>query len=235
MNIIGIVFAIFVSTSVQAQFQTEDSASVNLTGGNTDLKTYNFASQNSYQYHQNLLALSGGYNYGESEKVRIVENWNVGLRYDFSLTSDLSVFFGEMAESDRYSGLKRRYNTDIGMKVALSKSEAHHVLTELGYRYSVEKNTVSTVAKKKYSKGRVYLEGHKSFKSDLSGKLWIEYLPNFSESKDYQINFEPSIIVTLTSIFSMKTAYLWKYDNFPVPGKGMHDYHYTLSLIAKFK
>ena len=132
MNIIGIVFAIFVSTSVQAQFQTEDSASVSLTGGNTDLKTYNFASQNSYQYHQNLLALSGGYNYGESEKVRIVENWNVGLRYDFSLTSDLSVFFGEMAESDRYSGLKRRYNTDIGMKVALSKSEAHHVLTELG-------------------------------------------------------------------------------------------------------
>ena len=47
---------------------------------------------------------------------------------------------------------------------------------------------------------------------DLSAKYTVEYLNNFSDSDDFIINMEPSMIMTLTSIISIKSAYLWKYD-----------------------
>ena len=64
--------------------------------------------------------------------------------------------------------------------------------------------------------------------------------PNFSESDDYLISFEPSIAVAMNKTFSLKVAYKGDYDNEPAVDADSGerneylDYTTTTSLIAKF-
>ncbi|EQC47376.1 DUF481 domain-containing protein [Bacteriovorax sp. Seq25_V] len=223
------------SMNTYAKFSSEDSVLINLTGGNTEQETYALKSINKYEVSsKQAFELLGNYNYGESEGKRSIENWLVGLRYDYSLTETNAMFLGQSMEADRFIDIKRRYNTDFGYKHHFVKTDNFSLLSELGYRYEIRKNTDETVADKKTSKVRAYVEANHKYDEKISYKFWAEYVSSFSESKDYLLNLEPSIIVNLTSILSMKSAYLWKYDNAPVEGKGKSDYNYTLTLIAKF-
>jgi len=68
-------------------------------------------------------------------------------------------------------------------------------------------------------------------------KLWTEFLPDLTDKKNVQINFESSLGVILSKYFSLKLAFLGKYDNEPVlasPALKKFDYLYTTSLVAKF-
>lgn len=230
-----IVFVTFLSFSTLAKFSSEDSILVNLTGGNTRQETYALKSVNKYEVSQEqAFELTGNYNYGESSGVRSNENWLIGLRYDYSLTQTSAMFLGQSMEADRFIDIKRRYNSDFGYKYYFYKTDNFSLLSEVGYRYEIRKNTDNSIADKKTSKGRGYVEASHKYDEKLSYKLWVEYISSFSDTKDYLVNLEPSVIVNLTSILSMKSAYLWKYDSSPVAGNGKADYNYTLTLIAKF-
>jgi len=63
--------------------------------------------------------------------------------------------------------------------------------------------------------------------------LWVEYLPNLDESEDYSLNGEASINAAIDNTFSVKTAYLVKYDNVPA-AEYRTDSLFSTSLIAKF-
>lgn len=225
---------LFFSFSLHAIFTTEDSASINLTGGNTDLKTYDLKTNNSLELNWGTWSIDGDYQYGESNEIRSAENWSLLLKYERKISDKINIFLGELLEADRFSGIRRRYNSDFGFKYILSKNAKREFFTELGYRYTIEKSTNSNIEDKKDNKSRLYSEISQELKKDLRAKFWIEYLPNLSESEDYLINFEPSLIMTLTSILSLKSSYLWNYDNQPASEKGKHDYQYLLTLIAKF-
>lgn len=231
-SIFVILLATF-SISSFAQFKSEDSASINVAGGNTDLKTYTFKSNNGYTVDKSTYKFLGSYHYGESDSVRSAENWSLGLRYDYAFLPKTGLYFGELIEADRFSGYDRRFNTDLGGTHFFYKSDSSTLLAEVGLRYTVEKALDNSEDKKDF-KGRLYVEAVEVIQENVKAKLWAEYLPNFSESEDYLLNIEPSLIVALTKTFSMKTAYLWKYDNQATAGKSQYDYNYTLSLLANF-
>lgn len=222
------------SQSQASNFSSEDSVSMNLTGGNTELKTYNLKSLNKYTLNDNIFVLDGKYIYGESKSVRNSESWSIGLRYDRQFNKMLGFYLGEVAEANRFAGFRRRYNTDAGAKYIVLSDDKKSLQTELGYRYSIEKFVDTTLADSKDSKARLYAEGTYKMKKDLAAKMTLEYLYNFTETEDYLLNLEPSLTVTLTSNFALKTSYVWKYDNLPAPNVGKHDYTYLLTLIANF-
>ncbi len=88
---------------------------------------------------------------------------------------------------------------------------------------------------KTFHLGRLLTELEGKINDTLSAKLWVEYLPNFTDFNDYMINGEPSLQISITKIFSIKTAYLLKYRNVPAQTTAVRlDKIYTMSLIAKF-
>jgi putative salt-induced outer membrane protein len=223
-----------VSFHVSAEFSSEDSLSLVQTGGNTNVKTYLAASKNAYTLGKNIFKLNGKYTYGEAYDVRNAERWDALLRYDRDLTEIYGVYVSEEVIANRFAGIKRRFNTDVGGKYTLYKTEKNKTYAELGYRYTVEKKEDETQADDKDSQGRVFVQTDHKVKKDITARFWVEYIPNFTENSNYLINMEPSAQVALTSIFSLKIAYLWNYDNLPVPGNSKYDYTYTTSLLAKF-
>ncbi|OUR96281.1 hypothetical protein A9Q84_07950 [Halobacteriovorax marinus] len=229
-----ILLIFFFLNNIQANFSSEDELSLISTGGNTDSKTFFLKSKNLVKWSVHEITLKGSYTYGESEKVRNLEKWDINLRYDLNVSKKNSLFLGETIEANRFSGFSRRYNSDMGTKHSFIESDTTKLFAEIGYRYTIENKSDNERTKVKESKGRAYLEGNKTLNSTVSSKLWIEWIPNFSNSDKYLMNIEPSISVTLNKVFSFKMAYLWNYDNQPEKDHTKQDYKYTTSLIANF-
>jgi putative salt-induced outer membrane protein len=223
------------SISALASFSTEDEVSAVVSGGNSDVKTYNVKSVNKYKFSEkNSAGFNLNYTYGESDGERSAENWDALLRYDRAILTKSSLFLAELVEANRFSGYSRRYNTDFGFKHMLLGTKKYSSNFELSYRYTIEKNVDESVEDKKDSKARLFADVERKFHANNAMKLWAEYIPNFSESDDYLLNMGYSLSVVLTDTFSLKLSYIWKYDNMPVVGNSTSDYTYTTGILAKF-
>lgn len=213
-------------------FKSVSEAASIITGGNTDLKTYLVKTDNVWKWTNNALTLKGDYTYGESNEVRSAERWSIGLRYDRYLNDRLSVYLGEVVEANRFAGFRRRFNTDLGAKYILINTDKTKSFAEAGARYTIEQ--IRDQDDFNDWKGRAYYEISRKFSEAITGRFWAEYIPNFSRSEDYLLNFEPSIAVTMSSNLSLKFAFLFNYDNAPALGNGKQDYGYTTGIIANF-
>jgi len=213
-------------------WKTESRAGIVLTSGNTDTSTLNFGDETIYRFGQNLAKLKALYLYQKNADVISGKSWSLGLRYERILSDRLNVFLGETVEGDRFAGVNQRYSTDVGVKYSLVKEDRLTWFAELGYRYTKE-NLILVHRTQHYA--RAYTEIEKKLSPTVSAKYWLEYLPNFTSSTDWQLNTEASLSAAISSLFSVQSAYLLKYDHeLNAPGLVKTDKIFTTSLVAKF-
>lgn len=249
MKLLVLMLGGFISFSVIAQikFSNESEVSSIQTGGNSKVETYNLKTLSKWNKEKSTFSFGGHYTLsaseqvnedGDEEKITSARNWDVNIKYERELSEKLSVFTAIIYEGDEFSGIDQRENLDLGAKYYLTKKDKTTSFAELGLRYSLEKRTTrdeKNEDKFDFSKGRVYYEVDHKYSESVSYKFWLEYIPNFTDSEDYLVSYEPSIAVVLTNMFSLKVAYKSSYDNVPnVEGNENTDYTFTTSLIAKF-
>ncbi|TNF30100.1 MAG: DUF481 domain-containing protein [Deltaproteobacteria bacterium] len=231
--ILGLVC--FLPMLSHAEFSHESEVSILNTGGNSELSTWNLKSRNDYKLSKSNYQLSGHYTYGEAGGFESARNWDAKIGYERHLKKGWLGYISEQVEGDKFKGIDSRYNTDIGAGLELINEEKHKLKTELGYRYTIEKHRNSIQADDKYHKGRAYIENDQQLTPTLFFRVWLEYIPNFSEGSDYMFNGGSSLQASLNSIFSLKVSYEGNYDNMPtIASNKKYDYQYTTSLIAKF-
>lgn len=214
-------------------FKNESEAGVVTTSGNSDSQSYSLKQLNSYAWTKNSLKLTGGYLKTSNNGVDSAESWNFGLRFEHALSNRLSGFISENVEGDIFAGYKQRYNSDLGIKYSIVNSERLKWFTEGGYRFTHENQINGKTLD--YSLLRLYTEAEKFWSQTVSTKLWVEGLPNLSDSDNWQLNSELSVSAILTSVFSVKSGYLVKYDNQPAANVAKTtDSVFTTTLVAKF-
>ncbi len=223
-----------VASAVPAEgFRNESEAGVVITSGNARSQNYQFKQSDVYRWESNLLKAEGRFLKSSSRGVETARFWTVGARYERELLDRFSLFAAQNIESDRFAGYLQRYNSDVGGKYFFVKEEAFSWLGEAGYRYTAE-NRIDA-SRRNTSALRFYTEANRSWNTSVSSKLWIEYLPNLTASKEYRINAEASLSAALSDVFSVKTAYLLKFNHFPAPGATEKtDTWFTTSLVAQF-
>jgi putative salt-induced outer membrane protein len=213
-------------------WKNESQAGVVVTTGNTDTSTLSAAEAASYQFDANILKLTASFLSQKSAGVESGKNWSLGLRYERVFNEKLTGFLAETVDGNQFSGINQQYATDIGAKYTILKNDQSAWFVEGGYRY-LKQNLILLTRNLNY--GRVYSEFVETFSPTVSAKYWIEYLPNFTTSDDWQLNTELSLSAAISSIFSVKSAYLLKYDNqVNSPGLVKTDKTFTTSLVAKF-
>jgi len=214
--------------------KNESEAGIVIVSGNAETETYNFKQASSYLWQElNTLKFDGRYLNGYSNDVETARSWAAALRYERGLTSVFSVFAGQGIESNVFAGIRQNYITDAGLKYWLIKSELTQLSTEAGYRYTNEYRVASGPAELHY--GRVFTELNHKFNESASLKLSAEYLPNFTENEDYQINGEAAVFSVLSSVFSLKTGYLARYRNVLIGSATERlDTTFSTALVAKF-
>ena len=241
MHLLALLFVTLLSFSAFAQdakptenFLTHESeASLINAGGNSELQSYNAKTSNKYKFTRDTMGFGGHYTYGEAANTLSARNWDANAKYEWGLTDRLSLILGETVEGNRFQDVKARYNSDLGLKYQLTKTDKNDWFFEGAYRYTVEDRY--TADNLYQHKSRTYTEWNHKQSETLQWKLWLEYLPNFSDGHDWMMTGEASMTTILTSIFSLKVAYKGLYDNLPAqPGLKNYDYITTTSLVAKF-
>jgi putative salt-induced outer membrane protein len=226
--------SLILTTSALAQFTNESELSLVQTGGNSEVQTNNAKTTNVYQWTRNSLRFGGRYTYGETENGVSARNWDINARFERILSPKISATLGGVIEGNTFIGLQTRYNSDAGLKYYHVKSDMKNIITELGYRYTIE-DRVAPIENTYDNKGRLYNEINHKISETVQYKVWLEFVPNFTESEDYLINGEASITSILNSVFSLRVAYLGMYDNLPAfSGFKNYDYTTTTSIVAKF-
>lgn len=221
-------------TNAWAQFTTETELAYVQSGGNSEVSTTNAKSTNNYKWEKRSTKFGGHYLYGESDRTVSARNWDANAKYEQVLTDHLSVTTGEVIEGNRFTGIKARYNSDAGLKYYYIKSDAKNFFTEVSFRYAIE-DRYAPEPNAFDNKGRFYNEFQEKISETVQYRFWIEYIPNFTESRDYLINGEASLVSIINSIFSLKVAYLGMYDSRPVDqALRNYDYNTSTSLVIKF-
>ena len=223
----------FFQSSFAAEFTNESEAGVAVASGNTKSKNYNVKQANSYKFDANVLKFDGRFlnafaNDQESARYLLGQ-----IRYERILNEMFSVYVSQGLESDKFAGYDLRHISDLGGQYNLYKLPTFTWLFEAGYRYTNEKLTDGSHEYK--NSVRTYTELEKKWNPNVSTKYYLEYVPNLKEGKDYEINTELSISAALSSVFSIKTAYLLRYDHDPAAGADVRtDTLLTTALVAKF-
>lgn len=228
------------------EFTHESQFSLVQASGNTNFETYNFALENSWKKEMTEISIGGHYTLGSSqvdedgEKVKkeTARNWDIHTKVTREISEFIAGFLKVKIEGDKFAGLSQRDNYDLGGKYTFIKNDKNNIFLELGLRYAKERIISEDENGRDIfydQKGRVYLESNSQKSKEISYKVGLEYIPNFSRSRDYQIIFGPSLGVALSDIFSLKIAYQASYDNQPaVVGNRYLDSSTSTTLIAKF-
>ncbi len=231
-----IVFALMatmLTSALAADFSNESEAGIAVASGNTKSKNYNVKQANAYKFDANVLKFDARFLNSYSNNDESARYIFGGLRYERELNERFSLFVAQGFESDKFAGYHLRHSSDIGVKYNIIKEETFYWLAEAGYRYTNEK--LNDGSHKYKNSVRAYTETEKKWNPGVSTKYYLEYLPNVKEGKDYQINTELSVSAALTSIFSIKSAYLLRYDHLPAAtATTKTDTLLTTALVAKF-
>lgn len=237
------------TTKEDKSFKLSNESEISLiqTGGNTNVETYNGKTLTKYEREKDVYVLSGHYTVaffettddsGSKVMAESARNWDLKGKYERVIGDHFNALTALQYEGDEFSGFKQRENLDLGGKFLVTKSDKKITSVELGVRYTLERTLNRDDDGEdtfQFSKARIYVEHAQTFSEALSFKFWIEYLPNFTRGKDYLVNYEPSLSVLLSRIFSLKIAYKVVYDNQPnIEGNEQSDTIFTTSLLARF-
>lgn len=199
--------------------------------GNSDIATTVLKHQTKYRANRSTYAMRANYLRSSDHGNESAKSWLLGGRYEYALSDKWSTYAAETVDGDIFSGVRQRYASDLGGKYFFEKSDPFVWFAEGGYRFTHENRIDETL---NYSSLRLYSEAERKFTETFSMKYWIEYLPNLTNSTDWQLNTELSLAAALSSVFAMKAGYLVKYDHLPAPGAVKTDRVFVTSVVAKF-
>lgn len=234
-RIVFIFLTLVFSFHVYAQegLHNESEGNAMVVSGNANNETYGYRQKTWYEWDLNIITAWGRYILARQSGVESAKAWELGLRYDRKLNDWSSVFAAHSAESDIFAGYYQRDNTDIGYQYRWIHTDETKLLSEIGYRYIYTRYT--NRSHEVNNTARLYSEVKHTINEMVTSQLWVEYIPSFTEAENYYINAEPSLSVMLSRIFSLKTAYLFKYTNKIPPAQTERlERTFTTSLVAKF-
>ena len=218
----------------ETALSNEAEAGIVISSGNASSQTYNLQDKSVYKLPAQVFSFEARYLQTIANSLESARYWLFGIKAEQVLSESFNIYLGQNVESNIFAGFNQRYNTDIGGKYIFIKSEDMNWFGEAGYRYALTNQTPSGTQAAVHLI-RIYSEVVNNWNKSVSTKLWVEGTPNITNSNGYRIMGEASLSVVLTSVFSVKTAYLVKYDNAPPPGITKNtDTFFTTSLVAKF-
>jgi putative salt-induced outer membrane protein len=234
MKLLIISFLIALAIKAHAEpIKNESEVGISSAKGNTSSETYIIKQINSYQFDENILRFTGRYLNAFAEDKESARYLSLSLRYEREISKTFSAYAAESLDKDPFAGYRSRIYSDVGGKYFLEQAKESTTYVEAGYRYLTEKRYTNTEASFNYARALVSFE--KTPSESITLRWWLEYLPNVDESKEYFINSEVSLSVMLSSAFSLKSGYLLRYNNAPLPGVVYKtDKLLTTAIVAKF-
>ncbi|MCK5509358.1 MAG: DUF481 domain-containing protein [Desulfobacterales bacterium] len=220
MNFFTVLFVFFAMvTGVCAQEKKwSDQAELSFvdTGGNTDVTSLSANNLLKYRFSEELQAAwKLGALYGQNDGEKNAESYFSDLRLDYLFTKHLYSFVNAGWSKDKFAGIDSRYYVGPGAGYKFLVGPKHFLLAEVSLNYVNEEYIDDT--DKEYLGGRAFAKYEYAFTDKNKFSQFVEYLHDFDDRNNYNVNSETALISALNDYLSLKTSYVVKYDNQPVP------------------
>ena len=216
-TVLFIVFAVVTGVCAQEK-KWSDQAELSFvdTGGNTDVTSLSAKNLLEYEFSNELqVAWKLGALYGQSDGDKNAESYFSDLRLDYLFTKHLYSFVNAGWGKDKFAGFDSRYYVGPGAGYKFLVGPKHFLLAEVSLNYVNE--TYIDDTDKDYLGGRAFAEYEYAFTDKNKFSQSVEYLHDFDDRNNYNVNSETALISALSDYLSLKTSYVVKYDNQPVP------------------
>lgn len=204
------------------------------TGGNSDLVSLSAKNLLKYTFSERL---NGTWTlsalYGESDGIKNAERYSTKIRLEYLITKKLFSALIAGWLKDEFSGIESRYYAGPSVGYKFLTGPKHSLEGELGVNYVTEEYTDNT--EEDYMQGRASGTYEYAFTKKNKFSQSLEFLYDFGESENYNMNSETALISALSDYLSLKTSYAINYDNEPVPSTLEEtDTVLSLTLVVNF-
>jgi len=233
--VIPLLLGVGVVDAAEKKWSDEGELSSVNTGGNTNVSTFSAKNIVKYKFSEKFegnwkaSALNS-----KTEGVKTAENYASELRGDYLFSEHVYAGLAVGWLKDKFAGIDTRYYAGPVAGYKIFVGPKHFLKSEAGLDYVTEEYTNNTEAD--FLRGRAFslYEFHFTDLNKFSQSL--EYLYDFDNTNNYNINSVSAMVTVLSQNFSLKTSYEIKYDNEPIGARlnKKTDTLLAVSLLVNF-
>lgn len=208
------------------------------TGGNTEVTLLSAKNLLTYQATEKIkLDWSALARFSETEvngnTDKSAERYATDLRLEYAITEHFYTAAHGGWLRDKFAGIDDQYYIGPILGYKLLIGPKHFLKAEAGVDYVKEDYVDNT--DDDYMRGRALGEYAFALTEKTRFSQSLEYLHDFDNSDNYNVNSETALITALSDKLSLKTSYVVNYDNEPVP-KDLDDTDTTLAatIVVNF-
>jgi putative salt-induced outer membrane protein YdiY len=213
---LSITLAVSAVRAEENSWKDEGELSFVETGGNSEVSTFSAKNLLKYRFSDKIeVAWKAAALISKSDGIRSAENYLSELRCDFLFSEQVFAGLSVGWLKDQFSGIDAKYAVGpiLGYKVLTGAQ--NFLKTELGFDYVKEENTNGSESE--FFRGLAHGEYEHHFSESNKFLLSLEYLYDFNNEDNYNMNATTAVVTILSEHFSFKTSYTVKYDNEPTP------------------
>ncbi|HEU5360283.1 MAG TPA: DUF481 domain-containing protein [Candidatus Deferrimicrobiaceae bacterium] len=203
------------------------------TSGNTEVTTFSAKNMLTVPFNKTTKGTwKLGALYGKSDGEKKAESYFTEIRLDHSYTDRLYSFGYGGWFKDKFAGIDARYYLGAGGGYKFLLGPKHFLLGEAGLTYTDEEYTDDT--DNDFLGARLFGKYEYRFTEKNRFTQSLEWLLDFSEFDNWNLNSETALLSALNSWLSLKASYLVKYDNDPLAGVEKSDRILGVALVINF-
>lgn len=168
----------------------------------------------------------------EQDDELTAERYGAGLRGTYALSERWKAFAGAAWLKDQFAGLDSRLVLDGGVQYALLTGPDHTLDLVGGLSWTSDEPVIGESTSSFGAVAGVDYAWIISQSAKLTDRF--RFYPSFEESDDWRVVNEFAVEAAIVSNLALKVAYLFRYDNEPVPGFVKTDSTVSTSLVMKF-
>lgn len=229
----------FIASSAMAQEaaapkkwkETAELSSVQTTG---NAKTSTIAAKNlfNYDWQKAALELSAGGLGTKSGTSVTAEQYNAAEKVSYKFTGRNYAFEKTVWDKNRFAGIKDRYDMALGLGRHLMNTAKDQLFAEAGGGYIFEDRLGSP--NKSFGTYRGYAKYIRTLSATANASQDLDYQGDFEDAKGYRASGETALVSSISTHFSLKASYVWKYLNAPPPGFKKTDTMTSVAVIVNY-
>lgn len=213
----------------------KDSAEASFVNANGNSKTTTTAAKNDFtldidpmtKFEFELGALGA-----RSQGQVTAEQYYAGERLQRKVDDRDYAFERYRWDKNRFAGIAHRHDISVGAGRELWKTAKDLWTAEGGPGYVVEERINDK--RRSYGAARLYTKYTHDFSATAKFSQDAEYVQSLKDKRDNRLATETAVNTQLTTVFSLKTSFVWKHVGQPPPNAVKDDTITSVALIANF-
>ena len=236
-RIIATVLMLGLAAPVMAQEapkKWKDTAELSYVQTSGNSRTSTISGKNLFNYDWDKAALelvAGGLGTNSRDTVT-AEQYNAAEKVSFKFPGRNYAFQKTSWDKNRFAGINDRYDLGVGVGRHLIDRSYDQFFAEAGGGYIFEDRLASE--NKSFGTYRGYAKYTRILSPTANASQDLEYLGNLKDSEGYRMNAETALVTSISTHFSLKAAYQWKYVNAPGAGFRKTDTLTSVAIIVNY-